>query len=59
MRLASGEDFLWRPVLAGLVRYESVIDGTLDLCDIATLNELLDVQAENDRRLREWAERRG
>lgn len=49
---------MWRPVLAGLVRYESVIDGTLDLCDIATLNELLDVQAENDRRLREWAERR-
>jgi hypothetical protein len=51
LRLASGEDFLWRPLMAGLCHYESVVDGTLDLADIALMNELLDVQAENNRRL--------
>lgn len=42
-----------RPVLAGKCRYESLKDGTLDLEDIALLNEALDVQAENERRLKD------
>lgn len=41
------EDWLLRPVLRGLCRYESLIDGTLGLEDIALLNEALDVEAEN------------
>jgi hypothetical protein len=45
-------------VLHQLCRYESLIDGTLDLADVATLNELLDVQAENTRRAHEYYERR-
>ena len=38
------------PVMAGLCNYESLIDGTLSLADVADLNELLDVEAENERR---------
>jgi hypothetical protein len=41
------EDWLLRPVLRGLCKYESLIDGTLGLEDIALLNEALDVEAEN------------
>jgi hypothetical protein len=41
-----------------LCRYESLLDCTLDLADIATLNEALDVQEENARRMREFYDRR-
>lgn len=53
MSLPSGEDWLLRPVLRGLCRYESLIDGTLSLADVALLNDLLDVQEENERRYQE------
>lgn len=39
-----------RPVMAGLCKYESLIDGTLDLCDLAEMNDALDIQEENQRR---------
>jgi hypothetical protein len=42
-----------RPVLRGLIKYESLIDCTLDLNDIALLNDALDVQDENERRYQE------
>jgi hypothetical protein len=51
--MASGEDFLFRPVLRGLCKYESLLDGTLRLVDIAKLNEALDVEFENQRRMRD------
>lgn len=40
-----------RPVLYGCCKYESLIDGTLSLCDLALLNDALDVREENTRRL--------
>jgi hypothetical protein len=49
----SGEDWIMRPVLEGLCKYESLKDGTLDLADIARMNESLDVRAENEKRYRE------
>jgi len=48
-----GEAYLARPVLRGLCRYESLKDGSLDLADVARLNDWLDVQDENEARLRE------
>ncbi len=36
-----------RPVLEGLCHFESLKDGTLDICDLALMNEALDVRAEN------------
>ena len=50
MNLPDGEDWLMRPVMAGLCRYESLIDGALDLEDIACMNDALDVRDENERR---------
>lgn len=41
-----------RPVLEGSIRYESLLDGTLDLEDIRLLNDALDIRAENQYRLR-------
>ena len=34
--------------MAGLCRYESLKDGTLTLCDIAALNDALDVREDNE-----------
>jgi hypothetical protein len=39
-----------RPVLAGLCRYESLKNGTLDLADVALMNDALDVKRENENR---------
>lgn len=39
-----------RPVLRGLCKYESLLDGTLALADVALLNDALDVDDENTRR---------
>ena len=41
-----------RPVMAGLCKYESLIDGTLSMYDVGMLNDALDVKAENERRHR-------
>lgn len=50
--MAESDDWLLRPVLEGMCLYESLKDGTLDLCDIAKMNEALDVRAENEKRFR-------
>lgn len=39
-----------RPVLRGLCRYESIIDGSLSLVDIADLNDAIDAMDENNHR---------
>lgn len=46
------EDWVMRPVLEGLCRYESLKDCTLDLEDVAKMNEALDIRAENENRYR-------
>lgn len=51
--MGSGEDWLLRPVLDGMCRYESLKDGSLDLEDVARMNDALDVRCENERRLHE------
>lgn len=40
-------DWLLRPVVKNMCRYESLKDGSIDLADIALMNDALDVQAEN------------
>lgn len=39
-----------RPVLRGLCKFESLKDGSLDLADLALMNDSLDVMDENERR---------
>jgi len=48
--MPDGEDWLMRPVMEGICKYESLLDGTLDLADIARMNDALDVRYENQRR---------
>jgi hypothetical protein len=50
--MGEGEDWLLRPVWEGLCKYESLKDGTLDLEDIARMNDVLDVKIENESRYR-------
>lgn len=42
-----------RPVARGWCKYESLIDGTLSLADVALMNDAIDVQDENELRYRE------
>jgi hypothetical protein len=49
--MSGEEDWLLRPVLRGLCRYESLLDGKINLVDIAKMNEALDVEAENQERV--------
>jgi len=46
-----------RPVLAGCCKYESLLDGSLSIDDLADLNDALDVRAENEGRINDELER--
>lgn len=50
--MASEEDWLMRPILRGMCRYESLTSGQLNILDFVKMNEALDVEAENQMRLR-------
>lgn len=50
--MPDGDDWVLRPVIEGMCKYESLIDGTLDLVDLARMNDCLDVKAENEHRYR-------
>lgn len=43
------------PVLEGLCKYESLNDGSLDLVDIARMNDAIAARYENQERAREAA----
>lgn len=45
-----GEEWVMEPVIEGLCRYESLIDCTLDLGDIARMKDAIAVKYENQRR---------
>lgn len=51
--MAAGDDWLFRPLMRGLFMYESLKDGSIGIYDICRMNEALDVQAENERRMRD------
>lgn len=55
VHLPDGMDFLMRPVLRGMCRYESLKDGTLDLCDLAEMNDAITATDENAYRASEAA----
>lgn len=54
--MEGGEDWVCRPAVEGMCKYESLKDGTLDLEDVARMNTALDVKAENERRYRKAQE---
>lgn len=46
--MPDGLDWLLRPVVKQMCLFESLKDGKIDLADIATMNDCLDVIAENN-----------
>ena len=48
--MTSGRDWLMRPVVHGLCKYESLLDGSLSLEHIDEMNDALDVVDDNARR---------
>lgn len=46
--MPDGMDWLLRPAIHGMCKYESLKDGTLDIADVALMNDALDVRAENE-----------
>lgn len=52
------EDALMRPVLRGMVRFESLLDGSISLADLMLCNEAIDVENENNRRAQVYEEAR-
>lgn len=56
--MPDGDDWLFRPVLRGMCRLESLYDGTLQLEHIARANCALDVMDENERRAHKAAQQR-
>lgn len=57
--MSGGEDWVMRPATERMCLYESIKDGTLDLVDIAIMNEALEVKAENQSRIKDWVAKRG
>lgn len=55
--MPDGEDWLYQPVSEGLCKYESLIDGTLGLEDVAIMNDIIAVREENKARYQDWIER--
>jgi hypothetical protein len=49
--MADGEDWVMRPAIEQVCRYESLVDGTLSLFDVVRMNEALDVRDENSYRI--------
>ena len=54
-----GLDYLLAPVTAGMCKYESLIDGKLDLLDIAIMNDALRAKNENEHRAQQAAKTQG
>lgn len=46
--MPDGDDWLLRPVLAGMCRYESLKNGTISIADIALMNDALNVKIDNE-----------
>lgn len=52
VEMNESEDWIMMPVLEGLCKYESLLDGSLDLEDVARMNEAINVKYENQHRYR-------
>ncbi len=48
IKMADGMSWLLHPVRKGMCKYESLLDGTLSLVDIANMNDYLNVEMVNE-----------
>lgn len=56
--LPEGDDWLYRPVDRGWCFYRELKDGSLDISDIARMNDAIDARDENEARAREAARKK-
>jgi len=42
-----------RPVSKGYISYDKLLDGTIDMWDLALMNDAIDAEQENQRRAQE------
>ncbi|WP_158810468.1 phage tail assembly chaperone [Beijerinckia sp. L45] len=56
--MPNGENWLWRPVLRGMCKAESLLDGTLHIEHIAKFNDAIDCEEENQARMRKAIEKK-
>lgn len=42
-----GDSWVYRPAVEGLIRAESLYDGTISLAQVARLNDELDIREDN------------
>jgi len=54
--LPGGEEFILRPAEAFRIAWSDLKSGAVDLCDIALMNDWLDLKADNQARLERWRE---
>jgi len=52
--MPNGEDYLMYPVDAGYISYSALKDGSVDLADIALMNDYLYLKADNQARIEKW-----
>ncbi|MBD8451881.1 NTP pyrophosphohydrolase [Serratia rubidaea] len=52
--LPGGEDYILRPVDAGMCSMADLKGGVIDLYDVALMNDYLDMKADNDARIAKW-----
>lgn len=45
--MPNGMDYILRPVLAGMCRYESIFDGSLSMEDVLIMNYYIDNDLHN------------
>ena len=57
LAMRDGLGWVMAPVAAGMIRYESLKDGSITIDDLADMNEYLIITSENKRRAREAAEK--
>ena len=53
--MGNGEDWLLRPILRGLCGYESLVNGALNIVDIARMNDAINVFDFNNSQYKETA----
>lgn len=56
--MADGEDWIFRPVMRGMLKAESLVDGSVDLAFVALCNEAIDVEMENQFRSAKYEQAR-
>ncbi|PAV10826.1 NTP pyrophosphohydrolase [Arsenophonus sp. ENCA] len=57
--MPDGKDFLRLPVKFGYIKFTELKDGSIDLADLAEMNEWIDIEQDNEARIARWRNHHG